>query len=141
MITCTPMHLLVQARRTKAVPIFAKPPLQSDYTVAWKNSKASTDTRAPARSSLSKVLPGVARLIHVARTGMEFHWRQSLRNRRFLAGIGLVVEPAPEQIEKAMLRLKDQFTAYYDAINHFRAIWNAEAESFHRRRLSELLGN
>jgi glycosyltransferase involved in cell wall biosynthesis len=53
-------------------------------------------------------------------------------------GIGRVIEPVPEQIEKAVLQLKEQFPIFYDAINRFRTIWNAEAERFHRERLAAL---
>ena len=52
--------------------------------------------------------------------------------------VGRVVEPKPEEIEKAVLHLKDQFPRYYEAINRFRETWNAEAEEFHRAHLSGL---
>ncbi len=54
-------------------------------------------------------------------------------------GIGRVVEPVPEQIEKAVLDLKARFAVYYEAINRFRETWNAEVEKFHRERLTTLL--
>jgi glycosyltransferase involved in cell wall biosynthesis len=54
-------------------------------------------------------------------------------------GIGQVVEPVPEQIEKAVLDLKARFSIYYEAINRFRETWNAEVEKFHRERLTVLL--
>ena len=54
-------------------------------------------------------------------------------------GIGRVVEPVPEQIEKAVLDLKARFSIYYEAINRFRETWNAEVEKFHRERLTALL--
>jgi glycosyltransferase involved in cell wall biosynthesis len=54
-------------------------------------------------------------------------------------GIGRVVEPAPDQIEQAILDIKAGFMVYYEAINRFREIWNAEVERFHRERLAVLL--
>ena len=56
-------------------------------------------------------------------------------------GIGRVVEPTVEQIEKAILDLKAGFQTYNEAINRFRETWNAGVEKFHRERLSVLLGN
>lgn len=53
-------------------------------------------------------------------------------------GIGHVINPTPEEIEKAVLELKEQFQLFYEAINHFRGIWNAKAEQFHRERLAVL---
>ena len=54
-------------------------------------------------------------------------------------GIGRVVEPTLEQIEKAVLDLKKGFPVYYETINRFRETWNAGVEKFHRERLSALL--
>jgi glycosyltransferase involved in cell wall biosynthesis len=53
-------------------------------------------------------------------------------------GIGRVINPTPEEIEEAVLQLKDQFPKFYKAIVHFREIWNAKAEQFHRERLAAL---
>lgn len=54
-------------------------------------------------------------------------------------GIGHVVEPQPEQIEKAILDLKARPAEFYEAINRFRETWNAGVEKFHRERLAVLL--
>ena len=81
LITFTPMHLLVQARRTKIVPIFATPPQQSDYSAMWQEAAPAAATPPPAPKRV--LFPRLARLIHVARTGLEFYRRQSLGNRRF----------------------------------------------------------
>ncbi|HEV2694092.1 MAG TPA: hypothetical protein VG347_14445 [Verrucomicrobiae bacterium] len=54
-------------------------------------------------------------------------------------GIGRVVEPKLEQIEQAVLDLKANAPAYYDAINRFRDKWNGEFEAFQSERLSALL--
>ena len=53
-------------------------------------------------------------------------------------GIGRVINPTPEEIEKAVLELKEKFQLFYEAINRFREIWNAKAEQFHRERLTAL---
>ena len=80
LITFTPMHLLVQARRTKIVPIFATAPQQSDYSAMWQEAApAAAPPTAPGRV----LFPRLARLVHVVRTGLEFYRRQSLGNRRF----------------------------------------------------------
>ena len=57
------------------------------------------------------------------------------------SGIGCVVEPELEQIEKAILDIKAGFQTYYEAINRFRETWNADVEKFHRERLAVLLGD
>src|ERR1022692_4961274 len=54
-------------------------------------------------------------------------------------GVGRVVEPVPEQIEKALLDLKARYPVYYAAINRFRASWNANVEKFHDERMTKLL--
>jgi glycosyltransferase involved in cell wall biosynthesis len=53
-------------------------------------------------------------------------------------GVGRVVEPTPEEIEKAVLQLKETFPMFYDSIKRFRETWNAEAEHFHRERMAVL---
>jgi glycosyltransferase involved in cell wall biosynthesis len=55
-------------------------------------------------------------------------------------GIGRVIEPTLEEVESALLDLKEHYPIYYEAINRFRASWNAEVERFHRERLAALLG-
>jgi hypothetical protein len=78
LISFTPMHLLVQARRTSTREVFAQAPQQSDYTVLWQASGA--DKVAPAKQPH---FAAVARLFHALGTGLEFYRRQSLRNRKF----------------------------------------------------------
>jgi hypothetical protein len=56
-----------------------------------------------------------------------------------LSGAGRVVNPVPEEIEKAILDIRARFPVYYEAINKFRAMWNAGVEKFHADRLSGLL--
>lgn len=78
LITFTPMHLLVQARRTSIKEIFARAPQQSDYTVLWQVS--AKDQTVPAKQPR---FAAAARLFHALGTGLEFYRRQSLRNRKF----------------------------------------------------------
>jgi glycosyltransferase involved in cell wall biosynthesis len=56
-------------------------------------------------------------------------------------GIGCVVEPKPEEIEKAILQIKNNYETYSEAINRFRSEWNTGAEAFHRERMSVLLND
>jgi glycosyltransferase involved in cell wall biosynthesis len=56
-------------------------------------------------------------------------------------GVGRVVEPAPEEIEKAILQLKNNYETYSHAIDRFRSEWNHGAETFHRERMSVLLND
>jgi glycosyltransferase involved in cell wall biosynthesis len=53
-------------------------------------------------------------------------------------GLGCVVEPAPEEIERAILKIKAEFPKFYGAIGNFRVTWNEDAEKFHRERFTEL---
>jgi len=90
-LTWYPLQMLVQARRTQVVPIFATAPQQSDYTPRWEEKSgaqaaSTTDPRAnpfaPSRPWLSRTLPGVARLFHVLKIGFQIYRDQSLWNRR-----------------------------------------------------------
>ncbi len=78
LISFTPMHLLVQARRTGIKEIFAQAPQQSDYTALWQ---ASEKDKTPLVKKPR--FPALARLFHAVGTGLEFYRRQSLRNRKF----------------------------------------------------------
>jgi len=83
LITSCPMQLLIQARRTKVVPIFSKTPQQSDYLLRWEQpSPMPPTTAAPSRPALAGILPGFTRLVHVAKTGWHFWHNHSLGNRR-----------------------------------------------------------
>ena len=78
-----PLQLLVQARRKKVVPLFAKPPQQNDYTVRWaEQSPDEPDPFAPSRPALAKTLPGLARLGNVLKIGWGMWHDNSLRNRK-----------------------------------------------------------
>jgi hypothetical protein len=78
LITFTPMHLLVQAKRTTVKEIFAQMPQQSDYTAMWQASE-----KLETASVKKPFFVRTARFIHVFKTGLEFYRRQSLGNRRF----------------------------------------------------------
>jgi SAM-dependent methyltransferase len=78
LITFTPVHMLVQAKRVAVKEIFQKTPQQSDYVVKWKE----TDKTAP-QTMRKPVFARAARLAHVLKTGWTFYRQQSLGNRRF----------------------------------------------------------
>jgi hypothetical protein len=84
-LTFYPLQLMVQAKRTKAGPIFATSPQQSDYIPRWEDPTSATGSAdkpaafpPPARPRLSKHLPGVARFLHVIRMGIELYRRESI---------------------------------------------------------------
>lgn len=84
LITFFPMQLLIQARRIKVIPIFGKTPQQSDYLLRWEQQSLIPPATAPtSRSALAGILPGFARLVHVAKTGWQFWHNHSLGNRKF----------------------------------------------------------
>ena len=92
LITFCPVHLLVQARRTRVVPIFQKAPQQSDYTPRWvpsddasaAGSKAAPPPvdYSPSRPRLARWFPNLARLVHVARMGLSIYQSHTVRNRK-----------------------------------------------------------
>ena len=83
LLSFTPVMLLIQARRTTVVPIFAKAPQQSDYSERWATQSASdSNPYAAPRPRLARVLPRIARLIHFAKMATRTYWNQSLWNRR-----------------------------------------------------------
>ncbi len=78
-----PLQMLVQARRTKIVPLFAKTPQQSDYTLRWNAPEASAKAFASPRPKLARVFPGLARFVHAGKIGWQFWRNQSLGNRKY----------------------------------------------------------
>ncbi len=64
------------------------------------------------------------------------HFTQNIAN----SGAGCVVNPVPEEIEKAILDIRARFPVYYEAINCFRKTWNTSVEKFHDERIGALLG-
>ena len=83
--TFYPLHVLIQAKRSSAIPIFASAPQQSDYAPRWVDATLATGTMEkpavfppPARPWLSKVAPGLARLVHVLRMGLDLYRRESI---------------------------------------------------------------
>ena len=88
-ITFGPVQLLLRAKRTAVVPVFAKTPQQSDYSQRWENPDAAdaavgAQRRAwtASRPKLASALPGVARLVHVLKIGFRTYYTLSMRNRR-----------------------------------------------------------
>jgi hypothetical protein len=88
-ITFGPVQLLVQARRTGLAPIFAKTPLQSDYSQRWEDPAAASaavgverKAWAASRPKLAGILPGLARLFHVINIGFRTYYNLSMRNSR-----------------------------------------------------------
>ncbi|HXG48127.1 MAG TPA: hypothetical protein VNO52_10920 [Methylomirabilota bacterium] len=90
-ITWYPLQMLVQARRVRVMPIFARMPQQSDYTPRWtenQGGRAATVTNprlnpyAPRRPWLARTWPGLARLLHVLRIGFLTYKNLSLWNRK-----------------------------------------------------------
>jgi glycosyltransferase involved in cell wall biosynthesis len=63
------------------------------------------------------------------------HFTQTIAS----SGAGCVVEPVPEQIERAILDIRARFPVYSDAINRLRDSWNTGVRQFHRERISALL--
>lgn len=91
LMTFSPWQILVLARRTTIGPIFEKPPQQSDYVPRWEEfspgAKAVEPPSVvveykPARPGLARFLPGLARLVHVARMGLRLYYNESLWNRK-----------------------------------------------------------
>ena len=77
-----PLQIMVQARRTKIMPMFTKTPQQSDYVPRWEEqSPEDKNPYAPSRPQLAKILPGVARLQNVLKIGWQIWHGNSLRNR------------------------------------------------------------
>jgi len=78
-----PLLLLVQARRTKIVPLFAKTPQQSDYVPRWSEpTSGQPNAFAPSSPMLARALPGVARLGNVLKQGWRMWHGNSLANRK-----------------------------------------------------------
>jgi len=91
LITFYPVQLLVQARRTNAVPVFAETPQQSDFVPRWDKQAGAKPANEPPstqpaygapRPKLAKVLPGVARLLNVVKIGFGLLRSHSLSNRK-----------------------------------------------------------
>lgn len=55
-------------------------------------------------------------------------------------GVGRVVKPTVEEVEKAVLDIRARFPSYYEAINHLRDYWNGDMEKFLDERVGALLG-
>jgi SAM-dependent methyltransferase len=84
LITFYPVQMLVQARRVKIVPIFAKTPQQSDYVTRWeKHHSGKPNPYAPSRPKLARWFPEMARLAHVIKLGWQWWHSHSLGNGKY----------------------------------------------------------
>ncbi len=90
LVTCLPMQLLVQAKRTHVARIFETVPQQSDYTPRWQPTAGTPAgnetgprplTYEPPRPKLARAWPNVARLLHVIKIGLSMCRTHTLRNR------------------------------------------------------------
>jgi hypothetical protein len=80
-----PVMLLVQARKTAAVPLFRTPPQQSDYAAAWSGEIEHADHKPTmprrGRFSLRTLIPGwAARWVRSLRSARQFrasHFRKA----------------------------------------------------------------
>lgn len=78
-----PLQLLVLARRKSVVPLFTKTPQQSDYSPRWSGLAEEQATASTvSRPKLAKILPGLARLGNVWKSGWALVRGNSLGNRR-----------------------------------------------------------
>jgi SAM-dependent methyltransferase len=85
LVSLAPMQLLIQAKRTGVTPLFAAAPQQSDYTPRWRPAKPGDPppvSYEPPRPALAKVLPGVARLLNVLKSGLGLLRTHTLWNRK-----------------------------------------------------------
>jgi hypothetical protein len=85
LVSFAPVQLLIRARRTQVVPIFARPPQQSDYAVRWDDPNQPGSKARPftaARPRLARLLPGVARLLNTAKAALVLARTQTIWNRR-----------------------------------------------------------
>jgi hypothetical protein len=85
LVTLTPVQLLIQAQRTRAVPIFAQTPQQSDYSVRWDDPNQPGGKAAPFkpnRPPLAGRFPNLMRLVNVVKMGLVLLRTQTILNRR-----------------------------------------------------------
>ena len=80
LINWYPVALLVQARRTREVDIFARAPQQSDYVSTWQQDKPLT--AQPADGFLKTHFPQLASILRAVPRGWVFLRVHSFANRR-----------------------------------------------------------
>jgi glycosyltransferase involved in cell wall biosynthesis len=54
--------------------------------------------------------------------------------------LGKLVEPTADQVESAILHIRDHYRDHYDSISNVRAQWNRQVEAFLNERLDSLIG-
>ena len=84
----------------------------------------------------SKCLQLFANNVPVVTTNTA-HFTQTIAD----SGAGCMVEPKPEEIERAILDIRARFPVYFAAINRLRTTWNAGVRQFHRERIGALVGS
>jgi hypothetical protein len=90
LINCLPVQLLIRAKRVAVQPVFARTVQQSDFAVYWARQTETQKRVAPktshgamdTRSRFSTSLPGLARLLNVAKIGLGFLRTHTIRNRK-----------------------------------------------------------
>jgi len=82
----------------------------------------------------SKCLQLFANNVPVVTTNTA-HFTQTIAS----SGAGCMVEPVPEQIERAILDIRARFPEYYESINRLRDTWNAGVRKFHQDRIGALI--
>jgi hypothetical protein len=96
LVSLAPVQLLICARRTAVVPVFAQGVQQSDFVPRWQEApaggaagQASVSRGAMGtRSPLSGKLPGLARVLNVLRIGGGLLKTHTLWNRKSFRPIG-----------------------------------------------------
>lgn len=88
LVTKSPVLMLVEARKVREVPLFARPPLQSDYVSAWSAAKTAADDAAHADATAyrrwrSRALAMMPRSLRVGLNGWAQLRQYSFANRRF----------------------------------------------------------
>jgi SAM-dependent methyltransferase len=92
LISFMPTQMLLHARRSEIVPIFAQAPQQSDYVEEWSGKEngapAPAAPTSPGRFSglvqeFQESFPRAFGALKAIRTGLHFYRTQSLRNTRF----------------------------------------------------------
>jgi hypothetical protein len=84
-VTLAPVQMLIRARRKAIVPVFARTPQQSDYTVRWDDPNRPGGKARPftaVRPGLARAVPGLARLFNVIKMGLALLRTQTLWNRK-----------------------------------------------------------
>lgn len=83
LISNRPVVMIVQAKKTANVPVFAKPPLQSDYVAQWSQTNMSSSRGAPFANFLRGIFNNLPVSLQSRIYGHRELRRYSLSNGRF----------------------------------------------------------